>query len=147
MIIAIWKNLWYLSVGKRSSSSFMFSLRCKPKEILSTYRKLFCSCEGKISTSSPPCFSGDIANIFLFWVIWACLIAHTQNDSINLQKTLMFICMTKIYFIIHLVFEILHFKESCKLIGWQHFGPWLENQNFGTYGIGGKISTTIFVCI
>ena len=54
---------------------------------------------------------------FLFWVLWTCLIAHTQNDSINLYKTLMFICMQKTNFIIHFILEILHFKESCNLIG------------------------------
>ena len=57
---------------------------------------------------------------FLFWVLWACLVAHTQNDNINLYKTLMFICMQKTNFIIHFFLEILHFKESCNLIGWQH---------------------------
>ena len=30
-----------------------------------------------------------------FWVIWACLTTYTQNDSINLKKTLMFICRQK----------------------------------------------------
>ena len=32
----------------------------------------------------------------------------------------MFICMQKTNFIIHFFLEILHFKESCNLIGWQH---------------------------
>ena len=46
--------------------------------------------------------------------------------------------MPKINFIIHFFLEILHFKESCNLIGWQHFWPiW----------IGGEISTTIIVSI
>ena len=54
---------------------------------------------------------------FLFWVHWACLVAHTQNDSINLYKTLMFFCMQKTNFIIHFILEILHFKESYNLIG------------------------------
>ena len=54
---------------------------------------------------------------FLFWVVWACLVAHTQNDNISLQKTSMFICRPKIKFIIHFFLEILHFKESCSLIG------------------------------
>ena len=56
----------------------------------------------------------------------------------------MFICMLKIKFIIHF-FEIEHLKESCNLIGRQHFGPQLENQNFARYGIGGKISITILL--
>ena len=54
---------------------------------------------------------------FLFWVLWTCLVAHTQNDSINLYKTLLFICMQKTNFIIHFILEILHFKESYNLIG------------------------------
>ena len=50
-------------------------------------------------------------------------ILGTQNDSINLEKTLMFMWMPKINFIIHFFFEILLFKESYNLIGWQHCGP------------------------
>ena len=57
----------------------------------------------------------DIAN-FLFLVFLVCLITHTQNSSINLQKTFVFISMPKINFIIHL-----HFKESSNLIGQKHF--------------------------
>ena len=59
---------------------------------------------------------------FLFWVFWASLVGHTQNDSINLQKTSMFICIPKTNFIIHFFLDILHFKESCNFIGCQHFG-------------------------
>ena len=69
----------------------------------------------------PSCFTGDIAKIYkLILVLWACLVAHTQNDSINLCKTLMFISMLKTNLIIHFFLEILHFKESGNLIGWQH---------------------------
>ena len=53
-----------------------------------------------------------------------------QNDFIALLKTSMFICMQKINFIIHFFLTILHFKESCNLIDRQHFGPWLETQNY-----------------
>ena len=60
---------------------------------------------------------------FLFWVLWACLDTHTQNGNINLYKTLKFLCMPKINFIIHFFLEILHFKESCSSIGQQHFRP------------------------
>ena len=56
----------------------------------------------------------------LFWVLWTCLVTLTQNDSITLRKTSMFIYMQKINFIILLFLTILHFKESCSLIGWQH---------------------------
>ena len=57
MIIAIWRNLWHLSVRKRSTSSFMLSLR---------YYK-------------------DIVNL-LFWVLWACLAMQTQCDTITFRK-------------------------------------------------------------
>ena len=60
---------------------------------------------------------------FLLWTLWASLATHTQNDSINLQKTSMFIWMPKINFIIHFCLEILHFKKSWNLTGWQRFGP------------------------
>ena len=60
---------------------------------------------------------------FLFWVLWVCMVTQTQNDSINLQKTLMSICMPKINFIIHFFLGILHFKESCNLIGQHYFDP------------------------
>ena len=32
---------------------------------------------------------------FLFWVLWVCMVTQTQNDSINLQKTLTSICIPK----------------------------------------------------
>ena len=57
MVLSIWRNLWPFSAGKKSTSSFTFSLRyCK-----------------------------DIVNM-LFWVLWAYLVKHTQSDTINLQK-------------------------------------------------------------
>ena len=74
--MATWRNLWHLSVGKRSSSSFTFSLRyykdilqtyCfryfghdwlyKPKVILLTWRTLLFLFAGKKSTSP----------LMLFW--------------------------------------------------------------------------------
>ena len=64
----------------------------------------------------------------LFWVLWTCQFPLTQNDSIILQKTSIFICMQNMNCIIHLnciihfFLSILHFKESCNLIGWRHFG-------------------------
>ena len=52
------------------------------------------------------------------------ILLHTQNDScINLWKTSMFICMPKINLINYFFLEVLNFKESCNLIGWQSFGP------------------------
>ena len=49
----------------------------------------------------------------------------------------------------HFFLEILHFKESCNLIGQHHFGRQLENQNFPRYVIliAGEISIAILVFI
>ena len=52
-----------------------------------------------------------------FGYFGACLVTHMQSDSIILQKTLLFICMPKIKFIIHAFRQILHFKETYNLIG------------------------------
>ena len=55
--------------------------------------------------------------LITFWLIWIC---------INMQKNRLF----------HwLVLEIWLIKKSCNLIGWEHFGPNLRNQNFPKYGI------------
>ena len=74
----------------------------------------FCLFAGKKTTSAPPplSFSGDIAKICanLCWVLWSCLVAHTQND-ISLQKTSMFTCMPKKTFSIHFFLEIYILKN------------------------------------
>ena len=41
----------------------------------------------------------------------------------------------------------MHFRESCNLIGRQHLGPQLKNQNFARYGISSEISITILFFI
>ena len=61
------------------------------------------------------------------------LVTFKRWDGVNDKKKLilwkftvfysLFICMQKINFIIPFFLTILHFKESCNLIGWQHFGP------------------------
>ena len=56
----------------------------------------------------------------------------------------MFIYIAKILLIIHFFLEILHFKESCNLIGQQDFDLKLENQNFARYGTGDEISILDF---
>ena len=80
----------------------------------------------------------------LFWLFWAWLVTLNQNDSITLHKTSMFTDI-KIYFIIHFFLTILHFKESCNLIDWQSFGPFLKTRNFARYV--GEISIKIFFFI
>ena len=89
-----------------------------PKKILPTNEKVFCLSAGKKSTSSPM-FLKEILHIYgyLFWILWACLATHTQNDSFTSYKTSIFICIPKINFIILFFLEILHFKKYCNLIG------------------------------
>ena len=95
-----------------------------PRVTLSTCRKLSCFSAGKKSYSSSTFFSkiAKICKLIIFGI--SCMPGYAHpNDSINLQKTSMFICMPKINFIIHFFLEILHFKESWNLIGQQHFSP------------------------
>ena len=57
---------------------------------------------------------------FLFWLLWTWLDNHIRIGSINLQKTLLFICMPKMNLIkfnkIQFFLEILLFKEIHNLI-------------------------------
>ena len=55
----------------------------------------------------------DFENL-IFWVLSVWLAMHTKIDSINLQESLMYICMQKIKFIPHLFLEIL--IRYCKLV-------------------------------
>ena len=66
MIASIWRNIWCVFAGKKSTLSFTFSLG---------YWK-------------------EIANL-LFLVVSACLASHTQSDAICLHKTFAFICRQK----------------------------------------------------
>ena len=79
MIVSIWGNIWHLSAGKKSTSSFTFSLSyfllqryCKlvlgtldmpgyahPKAMLSIYWKLLCLSAGAKNQLHPPYFSED----------------------------------------------------------------------------------------
>ena len=128
--VSIWRNLWCLSAGKKSASSFMFSLRhCKDIANLLFWVLTVWLCKPKCYYQLAENFhiykqkTNFIPHTLLeFWVLWACLPMHNQNDSINLWNTSMFICKPKIHFIIHFFLEILHFKESCNSIGQQHFG-------------------------
>ena len=54
------------------------------------------------------------------WGVWEVpseKVGSETGGNYDLWKTSMFIFMPKIYFIIHFFLEILHFKESCNLIG------------------------------
>ena len=81
--------------------------------------------QAKKSTSSPVLFwryYKDMPTSYFgyFWLAW-----------LRKPKMIMiFICMSKINFVIHFFLETLYFKESCNLIIRQHFGPKLKNQHF-----------------
>ena len=136
--ISVWRNRWCLSEGKNQLHPSHF-----PSDIakilqtcyfgyfghvwlctLSTCRKFLCLSADKKSTS-PPTVILEILQRYanLFWILSACLALHNQNDSIQFQKTLIFICMPKINFTIYISREVLHFKESSNLTGQQQFGP------------------------
>ena len=69
-----------------------------PKTLKSTCGKLSCLSTGKKSTSFIAHVFLEILQRyvnFLFWELCACLVTHTQNGSIKLWKTSMFICMPK----------------------------------------------------
>ena len=139
--LKIWKNLQHLSAGKKSTSSLMFpwdiARDCKlvvfgtlglsgymhPKWYCHLLENFWVICRSKINFIIHAFVEILKRYAKLFWVLWACLVTLTQNDSITLQKILMFICIQKINFIIHFVLTILHFKESCNLIDWKHSGP------------------------
>ena len=57
----------------------------------------------------------------------------------------MFICMPKILFITHFFIEILHFKESCKLIGWLHFSLTQEPTFWHIWDWWWNINNNIFI--
>ena len=104
---------------------------CTPKVILSSCRKLLST--DKQSTSSLMLlwrYCKDMHTSFGYFghaLVLDTVITLTQNDSITLQKTSMFICMQKNKLHNLLPFYVLHFKESCNLIRWQHFGDNLRS--------------------
>ena len=92
---------------------------------------------------------------FLLWVLRACL--ATKKIS-TCKKILMFISISKIHLVIHFIFEISYFKESCNLIRRKNFGQklkklhfariwdcWLKtNKNFVVDYFQGKLTTKLF---
>ena len=79
-----------------------------------------CLYAGKKSTSSPVLlwrYCKDMQTYFgYFRHNWSHLPKVIVSTSRRLQ------CMQKINFIIYFFLKILHFKESCNLVDWQHFG-------------------------
>ena len=61
----------------------------------------------------------DMQTSFLgwFWHAWL----HTPKMIASPCRRLHVYLHAKINFVIHFLLEVLHFKESCNFIGWQHF--------------------------
>ena len=136
-MVLILRNLWHLFAGKKSTSSFTSSLRyCKDTENLlfwvlwtldmsgyahpNWYYKLvvnFCRYLQAKNQLHPSCFSGDIAKICKLILGTLGMPGYTHPKWYYQLDTINFICLPKIYFIIHFFLEIWHFKESCNLIG------------------------------
>ena len=132
-MISFWRKLWCLSA---KTSAFTFSLTyCKLvilgtldipgyahlKKIVSTYRELLCLTSKK--STLPPCFPEDIAKICIYTFYFGYFGYVLLRKPKIIVKNLISICMPKINFTIHFFFGILHFKDSCSLIGQQHFDP------------------------
>ena len=62
----------------------------------------------------------EVANL-LFLILWACPNTPTISNSTTLWEILMLIQKQKINLILQFFLEILHIKESCNLIGQEHF--------------------------
>ena len=155
MIVLTWRNLWCLSAGKNQlHPSFLLDIAkilqtcyfrylgkpgyTHPKWYNQLVEKLCLKTVCRQKTALSPSFSGDIVKIHKPILLGNLGMYGYANPKI---------CMPKTNFIMHFFFEILHFTESYNLIGWQHSGPSLENQNFARYGIGGEISVLISVFI
>ena len=106
MLVSIWTNFWWLCEGKKSTSSFKFSLRYY-KDIVNLLFWVHWACLGYAHPKwyyqlvenfclylhvknqvHPPSFSEILRRCanFLFWVHWACLTSHTQNDNVYLHN-------------------------------------------------------------
>ena len=77
----------------------------------------------------------DILEISYFGECWACQGVHDQTQQILHELKLLKLpwissYMHEMNIIPQIVFEILTFKNSCNLIGGDHFGQQLENQIF-----------------
>ena len=73
------------------------------------------------------------AHVYLYaYVLSTCIHISKNNvsNSSNLWETLIFICTSKINLIHQLSLEIFQFKESCNLIGQEHFVPKFKEFSF-----------------
>ena len=97
------RKLWRLPACKKSTSFLTSFLRyCQNIENLLFWEFWECltiswlsACKDSSSSlTSFLTYCKETANL-LFWVFWVCLATHNQNDSINLEKPLRFICSQK----------------------------------------------------
>ena len=135
MIVSIWKNLQHLSAGKKSTSSFMFSLRyCKGIVnwlflvlcaclILPSYRKLLCVSGGKNSTSSPMLSQRYCKDMQTYFGYFGHAWLHSPKMIVSPYWRRPCLSACKKNKLHNSLLTILCFKESCNLIGQQHFGP------------------------
>ena len=114
--------------------------------ILSTCSKTSCLSTGKKINFNPPCFPGEFAKIcklLILGTLGTPGYAH-WNDYCQLVENFDVYLLAKkstssvAPFLRHYIL-----KDPASCIGTQHCGPYLENQNFARYGIGGQISIII----
>ena len=77
-------------------------------------------------------YSKDIVNL-LFWVLWACLAAHTQSDAIIFRE--------KINFIAHAFMEIL---QKCANLFWIFWACLVTLTQIGSINL---LKTAIIICM
>ena len=137
MIVSIWGNIWLLSAGKKSASSFTFPLsyffnakilfwllstclamHTQSKVILSIHRKLSCLSLRK-AASSP----------MLFWRLAVSILAHNSRTRIspNVMKYRNHSSLILDYFQKKLKFLINFSKNLPKNIFWANLGLFWSN--------------------
>ena len=89
----------------------------KPKVIQSTCRKSSCLFTGK-NQLHPPCSTGDISKISKHLILDTYEWSHTPNMVVSTCTRLWCLSACKKQASSFTFLEILHFKESCNLIGW-----------------------------
>ena len=108
---------------------FWYAWLWSVKTIFPARKKLWCLPSCKKSYSSLTYilkYCKDIEN-FLFWVLWVFWIYvwPCPPKAIYLQ--------TQNHRDLSIFLQILHFKESCNLIGQEHFGQYIQNKNFARH--------------
>ena len=141
IIASIWGNIWHLSAGKKSPSSFTFSLSylfisktlktcfgyfghawlCTAKVILSVHWKLLCLSAGAKNQLHPSCFSEDW--LAAFWPI------NREPEfckyGIGGEISTTILAFISDYLQEKLFKFLINFFKNSKKIFWGQFGPFL----------------------